>query len=68
MTTIPPEPIIEPIRKYEITGDVPNVVFPEGTAVFGDELQVYYGGADKVIAMATANINELLDALVKHKK
>lgn len=62
-----PEPIIEPIRLYEIEGDVPNVVFPEGTALFGEELQVYYGGADKVIAMATVNINQLLDALLQHK-
>lgn len=61
------QPIIEPERDYEIYGDVPNVVFPEGTAVFGDQLFVYYGGADKVIAMATININELIDALEKEK-
>jgi predicted GH43/DUF377 family glycosyl hydrolase len=60
-----PYPILEPERKYELKGDVPNVVFPEGTALFDDELLVYYGGADKVIAMARVNINELLDALEK---
>jgi len=60
-----PYPILEPERKYELQGDVPNVVFPEGTALFDDELLVYYGGADKVIAMASVNINELLDALEK---
>jgi len=60
-----PYPILEPKRKYELQGDVPNVVFPEGTALFDDELLVYYGGADKVIAMASVNINELLDALEK---
>ena len=27
----------------------------------GDEYLVYYGGADKVIALATANKQELLD-------
>jgi len=59
-----PYPILEPKRKYELQGDVPNVVFPEGTALFDDELLVYYGGADKVIAMASVNINELVDALV----
>lgn len=62
-----PEPIIEPTRKYERVGDVPNVVFPEGTALFGDELLVFYGGADKVIAMASVNIHELVDALLKAK-
>ncbi|MBN1154103.1 hypothetical protein JXB12_04200 [candidate division KSB1 bacterium] len=63
-----PEPIIEPIRTYELVGDVPNVVFPEGTALFDDELMVYYGGADKVIGMANINIYELLDALKKHRQ
>lgn len=61
------EPIIEPIRKYELIGDVPNVVFPEGTALFDNELLVYYGGADKVIGMASTDINELLDALLKQR-
>jgi predicted GH43/DUF377 family glycosyl hydrolase len=62
-----PYPVLEPKRKYELQGDVPNVVFPEGTALFDDELLVYYGGADKVIAMASVNINELLDALEKEQ-
>ncbi|MCI0513851.1 glycosidase [candidate division KSB1 bacterium] len=62
-----PEPILEPQRKYELKGDVPNVVFPVGTAIFGDELQVYYGGADKVIALATASLQDLLQALNQAK-
>lgn len=62
-----PEPIIEPQRKYELVGDVPNVVFPEGTALFDDELLVFYGGADKVIAMAGVNVNKLVEALLKVK-
>jgi predicted GH43/DUF377 family glycosyl hydrolase len=63
-----PEPVLEPERKYELVGDVPNVVFPQGTAVFDDELIVFYGGADKVIGAASGNINELLDTLEKFKK
>ena len=43
-----PEPILEPEEPYEVEGDVPNVVFPEGVVVIGDELLVFYGGADKV--------------------
>ncbi len=58
-----PYPILEPERNYELKGDVPNVVFPEGTALFGNELLVFYGGADKVIAMARVDINELVEAL-----
>lgn len=60
-----PYPILEPERTYELKGDVPNVVFPEGTALFDNELLVFYGGADKVIALASVNINKLLDALLK---
>lgn len=62
-----PYPILEPERKYELVGDVPNVVFPEGTVVFDNELYVYYGGADKVIGLATANLSDLLDELLKYK-
>ena len=62
-----PEPILEPEMPYECTGDVPNVVFPEGTALFDDELLVFYGGADKVVAGASVNINQLLAALKKVK-
>jgi len=46
------EPILEPEESYEVEGDVPNVVFPEGVVVIGDELLVFYGGADKVCCVA----------------
>lgn len=62
-----PEPILEPEREFEKVGDVPNVVFPTGTAVFDDELQVFYGGADKAIGLATASLSELLHELQRHK-
>jgi predicted GH43/DUF377 family glycosyl hydrolase len=61
-----PYPILEPDRPYEREGDVPNVVFPTGTALFDDELMVYYGGADKVIAAARGSLSELLAELRKH--
>ncbi|MEK7727347.1 MAG: glycosidase [candidate division KSB1 bacterium] len=62
-----PEPILAPERQFEKVGDVPNVVFPTGTAIFDDELLVYYGAADKVIGMATASLDELLHELKRHK-
>ncbi len=62
-----PEPILEPERQFEKVGDVPNVVFPTGTAIFDDELLVYYGGADKAIGMATASLDELLHELKRYK-
>jgi predicted GH43/DUF377 family glycosyl hydrolase len=62
-----PEPILEPVSRFEKVGDVPNVVFPTGTAIFDDELLVYYGGADKAIGMATASMSELLHEINRYK-
>lgn len=46
---------------WELTGEVPNVVFTCGIAELGDDYLVYYGGADRVIGLATANKRDLLD-------
>src|SRR3989338_491425 len=56
-------PIFEPETSYEKEGEVSNVVFPCGAALIGKKLFVYYGGADKVVGVATVNIDELLGAL-----
>ena len=60
-------PIIEPEEDYEKMGPVPSVVFPCGTVIIGDHLYVYYGGADKVVAVATIKVEELLDELLSEK-
>ncbi len=59
------EPILEPEEVYEREGDVPNVVFPEGVAVVGEELLVFYGGADKVCCAASVNLGEFVDYLLQ---
>lgn len=59
------EPIFEPEMPYEVEGEVPNVVFPCGAIVIGKMLHVYYGGADKVIGVATIELQTLLDSLTK---
>ncbi len=56
-------PIIEPEMPYEKEGQVPNVVFSCGSAVINNRLFVYYGGADKVIGVATIDIAEILEKL-----
>ena len=61
-------PILEPKEPYEKFGDVNNVVFPTGACVVdNDELFVYYGAADKVCCLATADLNYLLDHILKSK-
>src|ERR687892_341113 len=59
-------PILEPKEPYEKFGDVNNVVFPTGACVVdNDKLFVYYGAADKVCCLATADLNYLLDDILK---
>ena len=60
-----PYPLLEPEEEYELIGDVNNVVFPEGAYIYDNELFVYYGAADKYIALAKIGIDELLDELAK---
>lgn len=50
---------------YELNGDVKDVVFPCGWTVGddGDTVNMYYGGADMCIAVATASIKEMLNFL-----
>ncbi len=56
----PTDFILEPEEPWELEGDVPNVVFTCGTTVIDGRAFVYYGGADKVIAVATAGIDDLV--------
>lgn len=56
-------PIFEPEEKYEKEGLVPNVVFPCGAVRRGDTIFIYYGGADKVVGVATVSLARLLERL-----
>jgi len=56
-------PIFEPQEDYEIFGDIPNVVFPEGAVVREDELFIYYGAADKTCCLATCKLEKLIDSI-----
>ncbi len=60
-------PVLEPTLDWEWTGDVPNVVFPQGATVEpgpnGDVLHLYYGAADRVVGHAHAPLADVLAAL-----
>ncbi|PJE51184.1 MAG: pesticidal protein Cry7Aa [Candidatus Yanofskybacteria bacterium CG10_big_fil_rev_8_21_14_0_10_36_16] len=56
-------PLFSPEESWEKTGLVNNVVFPTGTAIFGDDLYIYYGAADKIIAVAKVSMKELIEEL-----
>lgn len=54
-----PEPILEPETYYELRGEVPRVVFACGACEVKDKYYVYYGGADRVVCVATMDKEEL---------
>lgn len=58
-----PFPILEPETKFETDGIVNNVVFSCGGVIVGQTLYVYYGGADKVMCVATANLDKILSVV-----
>jgi predicted GH43/DUF377 family glycosyl hydrolase len=57
--------VVGPRETYEITGDIPNVVFPCGAVLdpASDELRLYYGAADTCVGLMTAQIGDVLDWL-----
>ncbi len=61
-----PSWIMAPLAPYERTGDVPNIVFPCGLLhdPTSDEIRLYYGAADSSICVATAQLGDLLDAVL----
>jgi len=48
---------------YELSGTAPNVVFPTGAIVRGDELWMYYGAADTSVCLATAKLTNIMAVL-----
>lgn len=61
--------ILQPDEPYEITGYVHNVVFTCGAVPENDgKLKLYWGGADKVMCVGEANIEELVDACLKNSR
>ena len=56
--------LMEPEMEWERVGVIPNVVFPTAAVLRGRELLVYYGGADRVVGLAVANVDELIDCVL----
>jgi len=58
-----PNWIFQAEAPYELSGLTPNVVFPTGLLVRGDELWMYYGAADSCTCLATAKLDDILGLL-----
>jgi predicted GH43/DUF377 family glycosyl hydrolase len=56
-------PILIPDQEYENYGFKAGVAYPCGAVIIKDQLFVYYGGADSVVCVATANLDAFLEEL-----
>ncbi len=61
-----PYALFKPELVWELKGEVNNVVFPTGTALFEDTLYIYYGAADEQIACASLSLKELVKELLSN--
>ncbi len=61
-----PYALFSPEYQWELNGEVNNVCFPTGTALFEDTLYIYYGAADERIACASVSLKALTAELVKN--
>ncbi|MCK4748897.1 MAG: glycosidase, partial [Bacteroidales bacterium] len=53
--------LLAPSALYELTGDVPNVLFPCAALCDDGKVAVYYGAADTVVGMAFGYLQEIID-------
>ena len=56
-------PILVPEELYERDGQVSNITFPSGAVLHGEQLDIYYGGADSVCCIASVNVNDLMSSM-----
>ncbi len=59
--------LLAPSEIYELTGDVPNVIFPCASVEDDDgKLVMYYGAADTSVCIAFAYIAEIIEFIKAH--
>ncbi len=58
------KPLLVPQAIYETYGRVPNIVFPSGALAKGKTLNIYYGAADTTCAVASGDLNALIEEMI----
>jgi predicted GH43/DUF377 family glycosyl hydrolase len=53
-------PILAPEEPFERGGQVPDVIFPTGAVVDGEDIVIYYGAADTTVGAARVHLGDLL--------
>ena len=56
-------PMMVSEEPYELSGHVPNVVFPSGVILNHDILTIYYGAADTTTCAARLRLNDLISSI-----
>jgi len=62
------QPLLVPAAAYELKGEIPNVIFPSGALLEGEQLIIYYGAADTTCCAATIAVNHLLNTIREKKE
>ena len=63
------KPLLVPEENYEIDGMRGSVIFPGGMILEDSgEVKIYYGAADTVECLATADVNDLIALCIGNKK
>ena len=62
------KPILEPDESYENEGHKAGVIYSCGAVVIKNKLFVYYGGADTVVCVATADLEIFLNTLIQSQE
>lgn len=61
-------PVLVPEEPYERVGQIPDITFPSGALLEGDDLHIYYGGADTNSCMASVNVEHLIASMLPHER
>jgi len=58
------ETLMRPEESYEIYGQIPNIIFPSGAYIDGNDLHVYYGATDTTCCGAKFRLDDLLKEIL----
>jgi len=61
-------PLLVPKEEYELSGKVPNAIFPSGALIQDRKLSIYYGAADTTCCLAVVELKELIKEMVSKKQ
>lgn len=62
------KPLLTPREQYELFGKVSYTIFPTGAVIYDENLYVYYGAADTVSAVATIDLQTLVNEMLISSK